>query len=81
MTTITQYGFGVPATAARAIPDARLSGLIRRFPERIAVWQARARTRSQLRALLAHSGDHLLKDIGVPRAAALYELNKPFWKP
>lgn len=81
MTTIIRHGFGVPATAARATPDRRLSELIKRIPERVAVWQARARTRSQLRALLAHSGDHLLKDIGVSRAAALYELNKPFWKP
>ncbi len=32
------------------------------------------------RRMLAQMPDYLLKDIGVSRAEALHEANKPFWK-
>jgi uncharacterized protein YjiS (DUF1127 family) len=39
-------------------------------------WRQRARARHELAAL----GDRMLKDIGVTRADALIQANKPFWK-
>ena len=32
------------------------------------------------RKMLAQMSDHMLKDIGITRADALNEANKPFWK-
>jgi len=42
----------------------------------VRIWDMRRATRRDLRAL----DDHLLHDIGLPRASALAELQKPFWK-
>ena len=41
----------------------------------IARWQARARER----AALGRLDDRMLRDIGVDRATAHYEVTKPFW--
>lgn len=41
------------------------------------VWLERARQRRQLREL----SDHMLRDIGVTRADAWAESEKPFWRP
>jgi uncharacterized protein YjiS (DUF1127 family) len=40
------------------------------------LWQERARQRANLAAL----DDHLLKDMGLSRAAAAFEASKPFWR-
>lgn len=45
----------------------------------IGLWLARSRQRRHLREL-AQWDDHLLKDIGVSREAALREATKPFWR-
>ena len=44
----------------------------------IALWLARSRQRRHL-SELADWDDHLLRDIGVSREAALLEAAKPFW--
>jgi uncharacterized protein YjiS (DUF1127 family) len=36
--------------------------------------------RSRDRAALASFDDRMLRDIGVTRVDALYEINKPFWR-
>ena len=41
-----------------------------------AAWSARRRSRAQLLTL----GDHELHDIGISRAQALFEHDKPFWR-
>ncbi|MDO3722886.1 DUF1127 domain-containing protein [Marinobacter sp. chi1] len=43
---------------------------------RVARWHMNWRTRTQL----ARLPDHMLKDIGVSRADAEREAQKPFWK-
>ena len=48
-----------------------------RMTDRIHEWHGRARQR---RALMSLS-DHALKDIGLSRADATGEFDKPFWKP
>jgi uncharacterized protein YjiS (DUF1127 family) len=45
----------------------------------IGLWLARSRQRRHL-GELAEWDDHLLKDIGVSRDAALREAAKPFWR-
>ena len=44
--------------------------------ERLALWHQRATERSRLRNLSPHQ----LEDIGISRAEALREANKPFWR-
>jgi uncharacterized protein YjiS (DUF1127 family) len=41
------------------------------------IWLERARQRRQLREL----SDHMLRDIGLTRADAWAECEKPFWRP
>jgi uncharacterized protein YjiS (DUF1127 family) len=41
-----------------------------------AAWSARRRSRAQLLTL----GDHELQDIGISRAQAMFEHEKPFWR-
>jgi uncharacterized protein YjiS (DUF1127 family) len=49
----------------------------RRVAETGLVWTDRARQRRQLAAL----SDHMLRDIGLTRADAWAEVDKPFWLP
>jgi uncharacterized protein YjiS (DUF1127 family) len=56
-------------------PTVRWSTL--RFVDMLLLFHERARQRQALRAL----DDRLLKDIGVSRADAEREANKPFWRP
>ena len=42
----------------------------------LTVWSTRKRTRKQL----AHLDDHMLRDIGLDRKAALREARRPFWQ-
>jgi len=44
---------------------------------RLELWAERRRQRRELLRL----PDHVLKDIGISRAEALNEAEKPFWKP
>ena len=48
-----------------------------RVAERGLIWLERARQRRQLREL----SDHMLRDIGLTRADAWAESEKPFWRP
>lgn len=50
--------------------------IFRRILERLRELQQRRRTRCQLLTL----DQYALKDIGVSRAEALCEANKPFWE-
>ena len=63
---------GVPQLAVR--PRGRRS--IRRAVEAVLTWHERARERRQLMEL----GDHMLRDIGMSRAQAFGEADKPFWR-
>jgi uncharacterized protein YjiS (DUF1127 family) len=47
----------------------------------IVLWLARTHTRRALRELAESHDIHLLKDIGVSRADAVREAEKPFWRP
>jgi uncharacterized protein YjiS (DUF1127 family) len=47
-----------------------------RIVETILAWQERGRQRHMLAAL----DDHMLRDIGLDRAAARREADKPFWR-
>lgn len=49
----------------------------RKMIELVLLWHERARQRRQL----AELSDHMLRDIGVTRADAWAEVEKPFWRP
>lgn len=51
-------------------------GLLVALFDRMATWSERRRQRMALEAL----PDHLLSDIGMSRADATYEADKPFWR-
>lgn len=53
-----------------------LSRAVVRAADTLATWQERRRQRRALETL----PDHLLNDIGVSRADAGYEADKPFWQ-
>jgi uncharacterized protein YjiS (DUF1127 family) len=46
----------------------------------LAEWERRRSYRSDLNRLL-HVGEYLIRDIGLTPAAALREIEKPFWQP
>ena len=50
---------------------------LQRGLERLAIWRARARSRTELMTL----SDDMLKDIGLGRSEAYREYSKPFWRP
>ena len=79
------FSTSIPAPSHR-----RLAGLVarrqrtqsagqRNLTATIGLWLGRSRQRRHLREL-AEWDDHLLKDIGVSRQAALREAAKPFWR-
>ncbi|MDF3868280.1 hypothetical protein P3W53_27720 [Pseudomonas denitrificans (nom. rej.)] len=45
----------------------------------LALWQTRARVRSQL-ACMARANPHLIEDIGLTRRQVAQEIAKPFWR-
>jgi uncharacterized protein YjiS (DUF1127 family) len=49
---------------------------VSRFRDVLVLWRERARSRR----LLAAFDDRMLADIGVERATALHESEKPFWR-
>jgi uncharacterized protein YjiS (DUF1127 family) len=59
------------AAVWRLIASARLT---------VARWLARSRQRQALREIVELDDFYLLKDIGVSRAEALREADKPFWR-
>ena len=54
-----------------------ISKLARTILEIAAIWQERATQRHHLMAM----DDRLLRDIGLSRAEAASEFEKPFWRP
>jgi uncharacterized protein YjiS (DUF1127 family) len=63
---------GSGAWRGRTPPAVRLNRLL----DLISLWRERARSRR----LLASFDDRMLADIGVERATAFYEAEKPFWR-
>jgi len=73
-----------PLSTAGAISDGgkdSAASRIRRWRHTIARWIARSRQRRALREIAERTDDYLLKDIGVSRAEAFREADKPFWRP
>lgn len=64
-------GQGAGVRAMRRSRDA-----LRRAGALLREWRRRVRSR----AALARFDDRMLRDIGVTRVDALYEINKPFWR-
>ena len=64
-------------TFVRRAPRRSPLNLLHRIGQRIAAWQERA----QMRRGLAAMDDRLLRDIGLTRAQASRECDKPFWRP
>ncbi len=52
------------------------SDRLAQFRAAFALWRRRARERSELAAMNAHD----LRDIGISRAEAEFEIRKPFWR-
>ena len=76
---MSQWSFTIPAPSTRPTLRIRLSALQSSLTATIRLWMARGRQRRHL-VELAEWDDHLLKDIGVSRDAALREAAKPFWR-
>jgi len=62
--------------SAQRSTSAGFGGVITGLFDRMATWNERRRQRLALEAL----PDHLLSDIGVSRADADQEADKPFWR-
>lgn len=66
--------------ARRSAPASRpfrtVSAMLKGLKEQLAAW----RLRQHQRAVLLSLGDAELQDIGVSRAQANFESNKPFWR-
>lgn len=56
----------------------RLGGALRSLSARLGGWRERARQRRRLLTLA--DNPHLLRDLGLSRADALSEGDKPFWR-
>lgn len=65
-----------PTLTAAESSRRTLSGRLRGVVALLALWAARQRQRRELGEL----DERLLRDIGVTRAAALREADKPFWR-
>jgi uncharacterized protein YjiS (DUF1127 family) len=65
-----------PARTSQGLPD-RLLIVLRRFGN----WLAAAQARQRQRRRLAELDDRALADIGLSRAEARFEAEKPFWLP
>jgi uncharacterized protein YjiS (DUF1127 family) len=63
-----------PAPAYHAIQAAFAT--LKRVQRQFAAWSAQRRSRAQLLSL----GDRELQDMGISRAQALFEHDKPFWR-
>ncbi|MBP2227508.1 uncharacterized protein YjiS (DUF1127 family) [Azospirillum agricola] len=77
MSRITQSTLSsTRTTAAERSAFAGAGGLLAALFDRMATWSERRRQRLALESL----PDHLLADIGVSRADASQEAEKPFWR-
>jgi len=76
---MSQWSFTIPAPSTRPTVRIRLSILQSNLAATTRLWIARSRQRRHL-AEMAVWDDHILKDIGVSRDAALREAAKPFWR-
>jgi len=83
---MSQWFFAIPTRSTRRTVQSFVPPLARRlstFQSNLAattrLWIARTRQRQHL-AEIAEWDDHLLKDIGLSRDAALREAAKPFWR-
>lgn len=63
-------------TDARERPGQGIGGAVVALFDTVATWNERRRQRRALEAL----PDHLLQDIGLSRADAVTEADKPFWQ-
>lgn len=72
MTTMELRKSGVAAASATGSFLSLLRGLV----EQLFVWQERWEQRERLSGL----DEHILRDIGLSRADALRESDKPFWR-
>ena len=72
MNQLTIVGHPVPRSQPIRVAFAALRGL----NQLLATWSARRRSRAALLSL----GDTGLKDIGISRAQAMFEHDKPFWR-
>lgn len=67
---------GAPAKTANAGSRTGFTAIVRRALDTLTKWQERADGR---RALLSLD-ERMLKDIGISRADAVHEADKPFWR-
>ncbi len=67
---------GAPVKTANAFKPARFTAIVRRALETLTKWQERAAGRRELLGLDART----LRDIGISRADAVREADKPFWR-
>lgn len=72
MTTMELRKAGVASLSATG----SFLSLLRDLVERLLVWQERWEQRERLSGL----DEHILRDIGLSRADAAREANKPFWR-
>lgn len=66
----------VPQKVARRLLRGRFDSVLRSAAAVLHEWRRRSRSRAQL----ARFDDRMLRDIGVTRADAYREINKPFWR-
>jgi len=76
---MSQWSFPISARNTRPTLRFRLSALQSSLGATIRLWIARSRQRRHLAEMVVWD-DHILKDIGVSRDAALREAAKPFWR-
>lgn len=76
MTPTTLTGGAIHSGSCRKFDHDTRDGLIKTWFKRIVCWNDRVRQRQAL----ADLDDRLLTDIGLGRAAAEREANKPFWE-
>jgi uncharacterized protein YjiS (DUF1127 family) len=66
----------VHRSAPASPPIRTASAMLKGLKEQLAVWRSRQRQRAALLSL----SDADLQDIGISRAQANFETNKPFWQ-
>ncbi len=64
-------------TNLRSLPAVSATGAVARALDVLLAWQERATERRRLTEL----SDHELADMGLDRATAIGEADKPFWRP
>jgi uncharacterized protein YjiS (DUF1127 family) len=65
----------IGSTTVRPAYSSRIASHLKKMKETIAEWQNRLHSRRELAAI----DDAGLRDIGVSRSTARYEISKPFW--